>query len=1084
MKRSLEAVLCVVLACLGSAGAARGATFNVTTHADVSDPTPDGTCDSCSLREAIQEANALAGPDVINLPPGTYSMDIAGSDEDLGMTGDLDITDDVTIIGIGTTGIESHVGRIIHVLGGNVSITGLVLTQGDANNDPASGRAGGAIHNAAGSTLTLNQCTMTINQAQGGGGAIFNAGTLSLNDSTLTVNSAVGSSRGGAVYNVGTMTVTNCTLNGNSSTNGGGAVFVASAGVLNLNNVTLTDNASSGGVGGGGIKVEPGGTVHIANSIIANNNASGANDDCEGALTSLGSNLVEDSDGCTGLVAGDVTDVDPSLGPLQNNGGRTLTRAPLPGSPVLDTGGAAAACEARDQRGLVRPQGPACEEGAYEQFPSCPVLTLGPASLADGQDGVFYAQTIAPVGGVPPYRFSVTAGSLPDGLALDAVSGILSGVPTVSGGSGFTVTAFDANFCPGSLAYSLNLAGGPSCSPTDISLAPTQLPPATPGIAYAQTLVATGGAPPHLYTVTDGSLPPSLGLDVNTGTISGTPTVSGTFVFTATATDANTCTGNQGYALQVACLFTFAPASLASAPVGAPYMQALTIAAGGTQPYAFAVVSGALPPGFSLSGTGVLSGTPTAPGTYTFLVEATDANFCTGKIGYILVIDPCLVIAPTSVTNGVVGTAYSATLAATGGSGSATFSISAGALPPDLTLDPTGALAGTPTTPGTYLFTATATDGSCSVSRDYFLIVNPAGCPGITITPATLPGDTLGNNYNQNLTGSGGAPPYSFAVVSGTLPAGIDPGANGHLSGVSLVSGLFNFTMAAVDSNGCAGTQTYAILIVPSVCPALTLFPPVLPDGARGLAYEQTVLAAGGIPPYTYALTGGSLPPGLVFDPASRTISGTPTTLGDSTFTITVTDLAGCTGTVDYTMHISPDLRGANCALFGDTFEDDLLSQGWTYFKPTWSESGGNMIGSSGKKALAAATPGFAGCVNCAVETSMMTSHANDGKIALLGWFVDKKNFMELSATAKSNVWMLKQRVKGTIVAKVKAIKTIDANVPYTVKLVFDGVKFDVFVDDLDTPLMSLTPKGTVPAGTVGLQATATTGTFAYVCVK
>ena len=91
---------------------------------------------------------------------------------------------------------------------------------------------------------------------------------------------------------------------------------------------------------------------------------------------------------------------------------------------------------------------------------------------------------------------------------------------------------------------------------------------------------------------------------------------------------------------------------------------------------------------------------------------------------------------------------------------------------------------------------------------------------------------------------------------------------------------------------------------------------------------------------------------------------------------------------------------------------------------------------------------------------------------------------MELSAAAGTNVWMLKQRVRGIVVAKVKAIKTIDANVPYTVRVVFDGTKFDVFVDDLDTPLMSLTPRKAVPTGTVGFQATGTTGRFAYVCVN
>src|SRR6266850_112972 len=391
MNRVIQSFLCGSIVSLCLPAPAWAATFNVSTYADISDPTPDGVCDSCSLREAIQEANFLAGPDVINLPPGTYNLDIAGSDEDLGLTGDLDITDDVTIIGIGTTRIESHVGRILHVLSGNVSITGLTLLQGDANNDPGSGRAGGAVHNAAGSTLTLNLCTMTLNQAQGGGGGIFNAGTLSLNGSTLTANSAAGSSRGGAVFNSGTMSVTNCTLNGNSSTDGGGAVFNGPGSILNLNNTTITDNASTGGVGGGGINADAGSSVNISNTVMANNTASGPNDDCDATLTSLGSNLVEDADGCVGLGASDTTLVDPTLGTLQNNGGRTFTRAPQPGSPALDTGGSLASCELTDQRGLARPQGPACDEGAYEQFPACPTVTLTPATLPDGQAGAFYS---------------------------------------------------------------------------------------------------------------------------------------------------------------------------------------------------------------------------------------------------------------------------------------------------------------------------------------------------------------------------------------------------------------------------------------------------------------------------------------------------------------------------------------------------------------------------------------------------------------------------------------------------------------------------------------------------------------------
>jgi len=141
--------------------------------------------------------------------------------------------------------------------------------------------------------------------------------------------------------NTGTMTVTDCTLSGNSSTDGGGGVYNTSTGTLILNNTTLANNASTGGVGGGGIKGDPGGTVTLSNTIMANNSASGPNDDCEGAMTSLGSNLVMDADGCAGLGSSDVTLLDPLLGPLQDNGGRTFTRLRSREAPPSRPAGAA-----------------------------------------------------------------------------------------------------------------------------------------------------------------------------------------------------------------------------------------------------------------------------------------------------------------------------------------------------------------------------------------------------------------------------------------------------------------------------------------------------------------------------------------------------------------------------------------------------------------------------------------------------------------------------------------------------------------------------------------------------------------------
>jgi len=336
----------------------------------------------------------------------------------------------------------------------------------------------------------------------------------------------------------------------------------------------------------------------------------------------------------------------------------------------------------------------------------------------------------------------------------------------------------------------------------------------------------------------------------------------------------------------------------------------------------------------------------------------------------------------------------------------------------------------------------------------------------------------------RSRTATGGAPAYSFQLVGGTLPTGIGLSGGGHLSGTSLASGNFAFSVGATDSNGCAATKAYAILIIPTSCPALNLFPPILPNGSRGVAYQQTVLVTTGIAPFAYAVSAGTLPAGLVLNAATGVVSGTPTTLGESSFTITATDAAGCTESLDYTMTILPDFRGTNCGLFGDSFEDDALAGDWTYVKPSWSESGGNLIGTTSKKAIAIASPAFAGCLNCEIETLVKTSKAGDTKVMLLGWYVDSKNMMELSASAGTDQWKLVQRVGGNIVSTAKATKRIDTNVFYTVRLAYDGTKFDLFVDDLVTPLLSLIPRRAVLSGTVGFQAKGTTGTFGYICVN
>ena len=173
---------------------------------------------------------------------------------------------------------------------------------------------------------------------------------------------------------------------------------------------------------------------------------------------------------------------------------------------------------------------------------SCPAIDVSPFSLPGGSQGSGYSQTQSASGGLDPYTFAVTAGALPDGLSLSA-EGLISGSPTTGGSFDFTLTATDANLCTGSRAYSIIV-----CAP--FSVLPASLPPGQPAVAYSQSLSTSGGVAPYTFAVTDGALPPGLTLS-SAGLLAGSPSATGVYGFTVTATAAGSCTGATAYTLTV-----------------------------------------------------------------------------------------------------------------------------------------------------------------------------------------------------------------------------------------------------------------------------------------------------------------------------------------------------------------------------------------------------------------------------------------------------------------------------------------------------------------------------------------------------
>ncbi|WP_354687682.1 putative Ig domain-containing protein [Cupriavidus necator] len=524
-----------------------------------------------------------------------------------------------------------------------------------------------------------------------------------------------------------------------------------------------------------------------------------------------------------------------------------------------------------------------------------PVANGVSATVAYGSTG--NPITLNLTGGAPT---SVSVASAPSHGTAIASGTSITYTPTASyaGPDSFTYTATNGSGTSAPATVTITV------SPPTINYAPSPPPPGAVGAAYSQSLaVASGGAAPYSYALVSGALPPGMALS-SAGVLSGTPTSAGTFNFVVRATDSSTGTGpftaNSGTLALVigAPLMSLSPAGGAlGATAGTPFSQTFT-ASGGTSPYAYSLTvnSGVMPTGLTFNtGTGVLSGTPVTAGTVSFTINATDSSAGTGPFtvagAYTLTTAaPTVTLAPASLANPALGLAYSQGISASGGIAPYTYSVSAGALPPGLTLNgSTGAITGTTAAGGTYNFTIQASDsGGFSGSRAYTVTI---GAPTIAVNPATLPAATVATAYSQAITAANGTAPYAFAVTSGALPAGMTLSAGGVLAGTPTAGGTYNFVVSATDSSTGTGPYSGSRAYTLSVGAAtVSLSPASLPAPTVGTLYSQTFTASGGIAPYTFAVSAGTLPAGLSLNAATGILSGTPTAAGSHTFTVRVSD--------------------------------------------------------------------------------------------------------------------------------------------------------------------------------------------------
>lgn len=346
--------------------------------------------------------------------------------------------------------------------------------------------------------------------------------------------------------------------------------------------------------------------------------------------------------------------------------------------------------------------------------------------------------------------------------------------------------------------------GGSSLEPT------AGPPPATNGETYNYQLPTGSNAAPVAWSVASGSLPP--GVTLSDGAISGTPSAPGSYTVTLA--------GDQDVVLS----FEVEPRTPV---ITAPSLSVLTeddavsesfTATDGIAPYAWTVLSGALPTGLTLASDGALTGTATSPGSFSAVIQVEGADGGTRTTSLTVTVEPIpLSIATTTVASATGDQAYSAVLSVTGGISPYTWDVASGVLPTGVTLSTDGTLSGTPTQSGAFNFVARVTDTQ-PVTDTQALTLTVDIVP-LAIT-ADLANPQLDEPYSVQLAATGGIGDKTFAVTAGNLPTGLTLSSAGLLAGTPTVDAeVSTFTVTATDADSNTVTREFTLTVIAAGAP-------------------------------------------------------------------------------------------------------------------------------------------------------------------------------------------------------------------------------------------------------------------------